>query len=215
MKAVKTILVLSPGNLLAALLFAGITGASAADGTQSNLDQELRAALAGQGFTGRVESTLEQRLGRLLHRAKADLGRLLFFDKFVGLHGDNSCAGCHAPLNGFGDSQSIAIGVENNDFVGPRRSGPLTGNTGLIAPVLQRIDPALAQRVSLTGEEFSDLEAFLRDGLLDRRALPENRARLIPTSVPSGLSLPTFESTPTTQWSIVHLLVHLLKWSYL
>jgi len=67
---------------------------------------------------------LEQRLGRPIDPAKAQLGRLLFFDKFVGLHGDNSCAGCHSPMNGFGDSQSIAIGVENNDFVGPRRMGP-------------------------------------------------------------------------------------------
>jgi len=71
-----------------------------------------------------VESTLEQRLGRPLDPAKANLGRLLFFDEFVGLHGDNSCAGCHSPLNGFGDSRSMAIGVENNDFVGPRRAGP-------------------------------------------------------------------------------------------
>jgi cytochrome c peroxidase len=74
----------------------------------------------------------------------------------------------------------------------------LTKNTGPIAPVLQRIDPALAQRVTLTDAQFADLLAFLRDGLLDERALPENLAQLIPTSVPSGLSLHTFESTPPT-----------------
>ena len=62
----------------------------------------------------------------------------------------------------------------------------LTMNTGPIAPVLQRIDPALAQPVTLTDTEFTDLLAFLRDGLLDGRALPENLAPLIPTSVPSG-----------------------------
>ena len=90
----------------------------------ADLNRQLREILARQHFTGRVESTLEQRLGRPVDPAKVQLGRLLFFDKFVGLHGDNSCAGCHSPLNGFGDSQSIAIGVENNDFVGPRRMGP-------------------------------------------------------------------------------------------
>ena len=89
-----------------------------------DLNQQLREILGRNQFTGRVESTLEQRLGRRIDPAKAELGRLLFFDKFVGLHGDNSCAGCHSPMNGFGDSQSIAIGVENNDFVGPRRAGP-------------------------------------------------------------------------------------------
>jgi len=89
-----------------------------------DLNRQLREILAQNQFTGQVESTLEQRLGRRIDPAKAELGRLLFFDKFVGLHGDNSCAGCHSPMNGFGDSQSIAIGVENNDFVGPRRMGP-------------------------------------------------------------------------------------------
>ena len=89
-----------------------------------DLNRRLREILGQNQFTGRVESTLEERLGRRIDPAKVELGRLLFFDKFVGLHGDNSCAGCHSPMNGFGDSQSIAIGVENNDVVGPRRMGP-------------------------------------------------------------------------------------------
>jgi cytochrome c peroxidase len=86
-------------------------------------------------------------------------------------------------------------------FYDPVKEGvaaDLTKNTGPIGPVLQRIDPALAQAVTLTDEEFSDLEAFLRDGLLDPRALPENLARFIPVAVPSGLTLHTFESTPPT-----------------
>jgi cytochrome c peroxidase len=52
------------------------------------------------------------------------LGRLLWFDTAGGLHSDNTCGGCHSPANGFGDSQSIAIGVQNNNIVGPNRSGP-------------------------------------------------------------------------------------------
>jgi cytochrome c peroxidase len=114
----------APALFIAAFAFTGFTGVFVGGLAPASADRELRAALAGQGFTGRVESTLEQRLGRPLDPAKAELGRLLFFDKFVGLHGDNSCAGCHSPLNGFGDSVSMAIGVENNDFVGPQRAGP-------------------------------------------------------------------------------------------
>jgi cytochrome c peroxidase len=108
----------------AGLAFLGFAGVRAGELGSSKLDQELHNSLARQGFTGRVESTLAQRLGRPVDPAKAELGGFLFFDKFVGLHGDNSCAGCHSPLNGFGDSQSMAIGVENNNLVGPRRAGP-------------------------------------------------------------------------------------------
>jgi cytochrome c peroxidase len=49
---------------------------------------------------------------------------LIFFDKINGLHNDNSCAGCHTPAFGFGDSQSIAIGVDNSGIVGRGRKGP-------------------------------------------------------------------------------------------
>ena len=51
-------------------------------------------------------------------------GRLLWFDTFTGLHNDNTCAGCHSPTRGFGDTQSIAIGIDNNGMVGPDRTGP-------------------------------------------------------------------------------------------
>ena len=80
--------------------------------------------LAQHGFTGRIESTLEPRLGRKLDNQLVDLGRLLFFDTIGGLNNDNNCSGCHSPKNGFGDSQSIAIGIDNNGIVGPDRAGP-------------------------------------------------------------------------------------------
>ncbi|HMO60130.1 MAG TPA: cytochrome c peroxidase [Roseiflexaceae bacterium] len=91
---------------------------------RQRIDQELTAVLAAAGFTGRIETTLEARLGRRIDRQLADLGRLLWFDSILGLNDDNSCAGCHAPQAGFGDTQSIAIGIENNGIVGPNRSGP-------------------------------------------------------------------------------------------
>src|SRR5437762_1535652 len=88
------------------------------------LDQELTARLQQLGFTGNMEATLEQRLGRRVDSARADLGRLLWFDTIAGLNNDNTCAGCHSPTRGFGDTQSIAIGIDNNGIVGPDRTGP-------------------------------------------------------------------------------------------
>lgn len=104
-------------------VMAGVLCAIAAAGAD-RLDARLREALAGAGFTGRVEATLEARLGRSVDPKLAELGRLLFFDVQGGLHGDNTCAGCHSPTSGFGDTQSIAIGVQNNGIVGPARTGP-------------------------------------------------------------------------------------------
>lgn len=92
--------------------------------SSATLDKQLTAVLAQHGFTGRIESTLEQRLGRKLDNQLVDLGRLLFFDTLGGLNNDNNCSGCHSPTNGFGDSQSIAIGIDNNGIVGPDRVGP-------------------------------------------------------------------------------------------
>lgn len=88
------------------------------------LNQQLAAVLAQNGFTGKIESTLTSRLGRPIRPPLADLGRLLWFDTIGGLNGDNTCGGCHSPTNGFGDTQSIAIGIDNNGVVGPDRAGP-------------------------------------------------------------------------------------------
>jgi cytochrome c peroxidase len=95
-----------------------------AEDRDDNLDQQLRQALREAGFTGRVESTLEARLGRSLNSRLVDLGRLLWFDVSGGLHSDNTCGGCHSPTNGMGDTQSIAIGIQNNNLAGPHRTGP-------------------------------------------------------------------------------------------
>jgi cytochrome c peroxidase len=92
------------------------------------LDPELTAVLSAAGFTGRIERTYRERLratlGRPIDPNLAELGRLLFFDNLHSLRQDNTCGSCHAPGNGFGDSQPIAIGVQNNNLVGPNRSGP-------------------------------------------------------------------------------------------
>lgn len=88
------------------------------------LDERLRAELEEHGFTGRIESTLEERLGRPVNSRLAEVGRLLFFDPVLSMTRDNSCSGCHGPNSSFNDSESIAIGVGNNGVVGPGRRGP-------------------------------------------------------------------------------------------
>lgn len=97
---------------------------SANGGGNSALDNQLSAVLNQHGFTGRVGQSLEQRLGRKIDKKLADLGNSAFHDSLLGLADDNSCAGCHAAPAGFGDTQSIAIGVDNNNIVGPDRTGP-------------------------------------------------------------------------------------------
>jgi len=92
--------------------------------SSSALNQELEATLDQHGFTGKIESTLEERLGRRVDKKLAKIGQDLFFDTLLGLNDDNSCAGCHSPTAGFADTQSIAVGIDNNGVVGPDRDGP-------------------------------------------------------------------------------------------
>lgn len=127
------------------------------------LDEQLAAVLQQAGFTGKTESTLTTRLGRPLNPKLAELGRLLFFDKIGALHSDNGCAGCHAPSNGFGDSQSIAIGVQNNNVVGPNRHGP-RNQRRTPSVVNTAFYPGLMWNTrfsALSGDPFDNSQAFL------------------------------------------------------
>ena len=110
-----------------------------------------------------MQSTLERRLGRPLDRRLANLGRFLWFDTITGLNDDNTCAGCHSPTNGFGDSQPIAIGIENNGVVGPHRSGPRNMRR---APMVLNTAffPALmwnSRFAALSGDPFDNGAGFL------------------------------------------------------
>ena len=53
------------------------------------LDDSLKVVLKRHAFTGKIESTLEPRLGRKLDAKLAELGNKLFFDTILGLHDDN------------------------------------------------------------------------------------------------------------------------------
>jgi cytochrome c peroxidase len=101
-----------------------VAPAAAPSLASDDVDATLRDYLTSHGFTGHIASTLETRLGRRIDRQLADVGRQLWFDPIQGLNDDNTCAGCHSPTNGFGDTQPIAIGIDNNRVVGPGRAGP-------------------------------------------------------------------------------------------
>ena len=118
---VALVLVSQPGVV-------GVETMAYASGRDHGLDRQLRQALRKAGFTGDIERVfkkrLRQNLGRPFDPQLADLGRLLWFDKIHSLNRDNSCGGCHSPTHGMGDPQPMAIGVQNNNVVGPHRTGP-------------------------------------------------------------------------------------------
>jgi cytochrome c peroxidase len=128
MRSTKLAIILFMMTACGALVFVPQSAADGKDrsgsGRGDNLDLTLTAKLQQLGFTGNIEATLTQRLGRPINKKLAEIGRLLWFDTLTGLNDDNTCAGCHSPTNGFGDTQSIAIGIENNGIVGPDRAGP-------------------------------------------------------------------------------------------
>ena len=75
----------------------------------------------------------------------------------------------------------------------------LAGSTGPVEPVLARIDNVLSAPIKLMDDEFAQLLDFVRNGLLDERARPENLRKLIPPSVPSGLPVFRFEYTSSSR----------------
>lgn len=134
MKGAKLIAVATSVSIGALVFMSQGSGAPAtqaahvAANDDTKLNGELAAVLSAAGFTGNVQQTFQERLvadlGRPIDPKLANLGRLLWFDKLHSLHHDNTCGGCHSPTNGFGDTQPMAIGVQNNNLVGPHRSGP-------------------------------------------------------------------------------------------
>src|SRR5262249_14655826 len=56
---------------------------------ETALDRQLAGMLKGEGFTGRMQEQLEKRLGRKLDAGRAHLGRLLWFDRLLGIKLDN------------------------------------------------------------------------------------------------------------------------------
>ncbi len=160
--------------------------AMAGDSKQhQSLDSQLAAILRRQGFTGRIEPQLEKRLGRHLNSKLAEVGRLLWFDTLTGLNDDNACGGCHSPTTGFGDTQSIAIGIENNGLVGPNRAGPrnqrrtpMALNTAFFPTLMWN-----SRFAALSGDPFDNRNGFLfpaPEGLSLQPPPPARRAGFYP-----------------------------------
>jgi len=187
-EVLKILLFLAAFNIIAVFMSMYPSDAQAEDDHASLLDINLRQVLHDAGFTGNVGATLEARLNRRLDPAMADLGRLLFFDKILGLHDDNSCAGCHSPAFGFGDSQPMAIGVDNNDIVGPNRRGPRNQRRAPLVPNTI-FYPALMwtpRFVALSGDPFDNSLGF-------EFPAPENLITDVPTLLAAQASIPSTE----------------------
>jgi cytochrome c peroxidase len=128
----------------------------------ATVDDELARALIAHGFTGEIEVTFREKLGRPIDQKRANLGRLLWFDIIGGLNNDNTCGGCHSPTNGFGDTQPMAIGIDNNLIVGPDRAGPrnqrrtpLAVNTALYPNLMWN-----SRFAALSGDPFDNRAGF-------------------------------------------------------
>ena len=58
--------------------------------------------------------------------------------------------------------------------------------------MLAMLDSQLATPPELTESEIADLVSFVRDALLDQRALPSELCALVPDEVPSGAAVMRF-----------------------
>ena len=88
-KRLKLIILLLSLTASGAMTFASSKGDKDRDKVlckDDALTQELTDMLQELGFTGRIEDTLEDRLGRRIDRKLADLGRLLWFDTLSLIH---------------------------------------------------------------------------------------------------------------------------------
>ena len=149
--------------LILGVIFFSVPRKSSARDNQNQLDRDLSDVLSQHGFTGKIGSTLERRLGRKIDNQLADLGRNLFHDTVVSLKGDQSCAACHSATAGFGDTQSIAIGIDNNFIVGADRAGvrnqrrtPMALNTAFFPTLMWN-----SRFASLSGDPFDPSGGFI------------------------------------------------------
>ncbi len=144
------------------ILAAALLSLSGIQNAHATLDSELSAVLASHGYTGEIETKFKQKLGRPIDQKRANLGQALWFDIAGGLNNDNTCAGCHSPTNGFGDTQPMAIGIDNNLVVGPHRTGPRNQRRTPLA-VNVALYPALmwnSRFSSLSGDPFNNSAGF-------------------------------------------------------
>jgi cytochrome c peroxidase len=87
----------------------------------------------------------------------------------------------------------VTASVQRYSAIVQQLDPDLSGPTGSMEPVLARLDPLLRTPITLTNEEFRQLVAFVRNGLLDPDATPERLRHFVPREVPSGRPLLHFQ----------------------
>jgi cytochrome c peroxidase len=87
----------------------------------------------------------------------------------------------------------VSASARNYDPAAAGVATDLRGPLGPIGPVLARIDPLVKNPTYLTDDEFNWLVDFVRNGLLDVGATPQQLRSVVPKTVPSGRPVLTFE----------------------
>ena len=87
----------------------------------------------------------------------------------------------------------VFTSARNYDPVAAGVAADLAVLRGPVEPVLARVDPLLATPIALSDDEFRWLVDFVREGLLDKGAMPEHFRKLVPKIVPSGRPTLEFE----------------------
>jgi len=93
---------------------------------------------------------------------------------------------------------NVSESALNYRAISARVDKDLTFRLGPMEPVLERVDPLVASLRFLRPDEFENLVAFVRTGLLDPRALPQRLCSVVPTSLPSGMLPLRFEECPNS-----------------
>jgi cytochrome c peroxidase len=114
--------------------------------------------------------------------ARAELGRLLFYDPILSSDGEVACATCHSEHWGMGDGLPLAIGVGAGPLVGPGRVGGVVGRRN--APTLWNVAarrelfwdgraPSLEEQALLPFENERELALPVEDALAAIADVPE------------------------------------------
>ncbi len=143
MKALSTKSACSLGLCILMAACGGGGGSSTPPATQEQQDTAtLRSIISANNLTG---DAAEGRELPSINDPLAQLGMALFFSKALGGINDTSCASCHHPFLGGGDSLSLPIGVEavDPDHLGPGREHSPAGHDFDGGPTVPRNSPTV------------------------------------------------------------------------
>lgn len=115
----------------------------------------------------------ESEIHPAVRQARAELGRLLFYDPILSADGETACATCHSEHWGMGDGMPLAVGVGAGTLTGPGRMGESLSRRN--APSLWNV----AQRTEL---------------FWDGRARSLEEQAILPLEMPKELGLPPREA---------------------